>query len=450
VGLVRWLLTKDPDRPAKVKDAEAAIRGYLRKHEGQATGGPSSRASRRASPRRPPRGCSKEAAASRLVVPSPYFLNRGFSPRALEEFGVGDHRSGDPKDPFYRRAGVVEHGGDGERVVGGTGRSVFERCAACRVFHDPAEGCPEAKWRPLPRFAKWWHNRGLEISAALYNWHRAKLNLQACGGVVLVVEGPGCVWRLHEAGVFNAVATFGAELHAAQEALLAAAGARHVVLLYDRDEAGSAGAGKAAKGGSWTYRREMPAHDVGSLSVEQVRHWLLPAVEEALGFSVLGPRRARLAPQIDAPPPRPAEEPEAGLGAPACDDEPLHGFDEAAAAIDACDTVVLVEDAAVAARLRRAGVPNAVALGGLTLTARQERQLSGLAFGAVLLLPAEAAEYLSGRLPQPYVYRAELPGDLARATDEELVAAVTASDGWCDEPRPSGDVGKMSVEEAVR
>ncbi len=62
---------------------------------------------------------------------------------------------------------------------------------------------------------------------------------------LILVEGCFSVFRLMQADIPGAVASFGASLSDAQAALLLASG-RSVILMYDGDEAGYAGMRKAA------------------------------------------------------------------------------------------------------------------------------------------------------------------------------------------------------------
>jgi DNA primase len=80
--------------------------------------------------------------------------------------------------------------------------------------------------------------KGFRKELVLFNYHRAK-GLAAEQGLVLV-EGFFSVFKLHETGIHNAVAAMGCEVSEHQLELLATA--KDVVVLFDGDEAGRAGA----------------------------------------------------------------------------------------------------------------------------------------------------------------------------------------------------------------
>ena len=97
---------------------------------------------------------------------------------------------------------------------------------------------------------------GFHKSAELYGQDRLWLEPEAAAqiqatGAILLTEGPMDVAMAHEAGLLNAVASFGSALSDAQAAKLAAMAQQHgverIVIAYDRDEAGAMGAAKAAE-----------------------------------------------------------------------------------------------------------------------------------------------------------------------------------------------------------
>ena len=51
---------------------------------------------------------------------------------------------------------------------------------------------------------KWLHSKGFKKSSYLYGYNVAKDDIMKKGTIVLV-EGQGDVWRMHEAGVTNTV-----------------------------------------------------------------------------------------------------------------------------------------------------------------------------------------------------------------------------------------------------
>lgn len=93
----------------------------------------------------------------------------------------------------------------------------------------------------IKELGKYKFPKGFKKELVLYNFHRAKEH-QAEHGLILV-EGFFSVVKLYEAGLPNVVASMGCELSDQQVRLLR--DAKDVVLLYDGNDAGYAGAVKA-------------------------------------------------------------------------------------------------------------------------------------------------------------------------------------------------------------
>jgi DNA primase len=117
-----------------------------------------------------------------------------------------------------------------------------------------------------------WRNFGLPRESVLYNFTAARQAI-AEEGCAHLVEGPGCVWRLWEAGIRTAVASFGCVLTDEQQVLLEISGASRLVVLYDPDRGGRKGREAIRDRLGRLFRLEMPeiSSDVGSMSVEEAR-----------------------------------------------------------------------------------------------------------------------------------------------------------------------------------
>lgn len=203
--------------------------------------------------------CSRESLAS--LAESRYFASRGFSPSVLRHFSVGDCLA--PGRPMTNRAVVPIFWR--EEVVGLTGRSFYDCCPLCGRWHLPGD-CPSQKVGLHPKWLHW--PPGLCTGHLLYNADAALPH-----DSVLLVEGPGCVWKLAEAGVL-AVATFGANVSDAQQILLETAGCRVAYCGFDNDEAGEAGFRRAQE----DMRRVCsvvrvcpPAHDWAESPLGEIR-----------------------------------------------------------------------------------------------------------------------------------------------------------------------------------
>jgi hypothetical protein len=123
-----------------------------------------------------------------------YYQQRGFNPQTLEYFGVRECLT---MGRYFNRAIIPIHDEHGD-LVGVSGRWMGD------FKEDGVE--------------KFSHTPGMVKSKILYNLHRAK-RYAGCG-YVFVVESPGCVWGLHEIGVYNAAAILGVNMSNDQAKLI--------------------------------------------------------------------------------------------------------------------------------------------------------------------------------------------------------------------------------------
>lgn len=173
-----------------------------------------------------------------LIIPSQYFIDRGFNQQILDKYDVGLCTK--PDKEMYNRAVAPIYDIDYKYMVGCTGRSIFNKCDLCNCYHETNLNCPseETRWK----FPKWKHNFQFKSQYHLYNIWFAKSKILETTKVILV-ESPGNIWRLEESGIHNAVALFGANLSDRQKMLLDGSGAMTIITIMDNDEAGQ----KAAK-----------------------------------------------------------------------------------------------------------------------------------------------------------------------------------------------------------
>lgn len=218
-------------------------------------------------------GASPREVAQRLRIPSPYFLDRGFRAETLEAFMVGEPREPNPSSVLYRRAIAPVLCPAGKVVLGYSGRSLNEQCPSCSVWHEPGE-CPPEEHRGHGRFAKWYHHQ-FPKREVLYGLHLATDAIKDRDEVILV-EGPGKVWRMHEAGYPNSVACFGVSLADPQQALLESLPAGRVTLLLDPNAAGAAGAETIKKqlGRSFRARALVPPDDPADMEAGALKDFM--------------------------------------------------------------------------------------------------------------------------------------------------------------------------------
>lgn len=214
-----------------------------------------------------------------LQIPSQYFLNRGFSKDILIKYDVGDCY--DTSKEMSNRAVVPVYDNNITGMVGCTGRSVFDRCDQCKSFHSTDEGCPDNN--NIWKHSKWKHNKNFKTQDYLYNyWFAEKYILDT--KTVIVVESPGNVWRLEEAGIHNAVAMFGSSLHQKQKMLLDTSGAMNIITIMDNDSAGKEAALQIENkcGRIYNIKHITPLYnDIAEMTAQEVIDHIIPQINES-------------------------------------------------------------------------------------------------------------------------------------------------------------------------
>lgn len=220
---------------------------------------------------------TRDIARKTLEIPSAYFIHRGFTANILDKYDVG--LCDNPNKEMYKRAVAPIYDNDYKHIVGCTGRSIYSQCGLCKTYHSDKENCPsdETKWK----FPKWKHNSDFRSQNYLYNFWFAKEYIKNNHTVVLV-ESPGNVWRLEEAGIHNSVAMFGSSLSDRQKICLDASGAMNLVILTDNDDAGRMAAEKIKQKCQNTYRIYTPTitkPDIAEMTVDEINETLKPMIE---------------------------------------------------------------------------------------------------------------------------------------------------------------------------
>lgn len=216
---------------------------------------------------------TRESYRERVQVPAPYYEKRGFSSEVLDEYDVGFCNNS--SKPMYQRSVVPIYDNEYKYIVGCTGRSIFEKCSECNNYHNPQNKCRH--------FPKWLHSKGFQKEKWLYNYWKAKASILDTG-VAIIVESPGNVWRLAEAGITNVVAIFGTAFNNGQKHLLDQSGALSLVCLMDNDEAGQKAAKKIEERCGRLYRLYFPrfdANDVADLNVDKITSDIKPWIDKA-------------------------------------------------------------------------------------------------------------------------------------------------------------------------
>ena len=210
-----------------------------------------------------------------VEIPSQYYLKRGYSIEVLDKYDVGTCKK---RGKFlYNRAVVPIYNEDYEYILGFTGRSIFPMCGECKNYHNPDKECSI--------FPKWKHTAGFNKQNCLYNYWYAKQSILE-SSVIILVESPGNVWRLEEAGINNSVAIFGTVLNDNQKKLIDESGAMSIVCLLDNDEAGQKGMQKIQDQCSKMYRLYFPnidTNDIGDMQIDKVTSDIKPLITKVEG-----------------------------------------------------------------------------------------------------------------------------------------------------------------------
>lgn len=218
--------------------------------------------------------------AKTLSIPSNYFLNRGFSREILQKYDIGDCLTIGKE--MNGRAVVPVYDNDYEFMVGCSGRSIYDRCGLCNSYHSGSEKCPseDNAWK----YSKWKHSYGFKSQEHLYNFWFAKKHIKN-SGLAIIVESPGNVWRLEEAGIHNSVALFGSSLGDKQKMLLDISGAMNLITIMDNDEAGRKAAEQIKNKCNRIYNIkniEIDKDDIACMSIADINDQITPLIKAYL------------------------------------------------------------------------------------------------------------------------------------------------------------------------
>ncbi len=167
------------------------------------------------------------------LTPSVYFKNRGYSDAVIAEFGCGGE--------WHRKNTYGE-----DRVIVPVHDPIDGYLIAftCRLLDDDQIKTWRPKWCHALNFAdirKRSSERDDEerfhASSVLYSLHRASQNMNVSKAII-IVEGPGDVMRLWDAGLKNAVAVLGTGFSKHHRTLLHKLGCNKVICAFDSDQPG--------------------------------------------------------------------------------------------------------------------------------------------------------------------------------------------------------------------
>lgn len=162
------------------------------------------------------------------IIPSKYFLNRGYDGKILTDYEVGDCVRG----IFANRAIVPIRYINGE-YLGFSARIHWPKCKTCGYHHSRYETCISDSYEFNFMHKKWYHSKGLQKSRVLYGMNKIPAGTKK----IALVEGPGCVWKLAEHNI-PAIACLGKDFNNERVNILKDFGIEKILFAPDNDEAG--------------------------------------------------------------------------------------------------------------------------------------------------------------------------------------------------------------------
>ena len=212
----------------------------------------------------------KEDIRSRLLTPSSYYINRGFTPEILTKYNVGTCL--DKTKEMFMRVVFPLLDETGQYLIGCAGRSVNEKCPQCNLFHYKENECPIHPLKYL-YFSKWKNSKNFIASKHFFNLWNSKDWINQSETVVLL-EGPSDLLRLEEANIHNGLSLFGCNLSDSQQVILEQLNCKNLILSLDNDKAGESAIEKIVKKLERTYniyKMKFSGKDIGELSIEEIQ-----------------------------------------------------------------------------------------------------------------------------------------------------------------------------------
>lgn len=215
-----------------------------------------------------------------LQIPAQYYIDRGYSAEVLDKYDVGLCTK--PDREMSNRVVVPIYDQNHTHMIGCSGRTIYDKCSKCSCFHNPDSECPPDHKQYL--YSKWKHSNNFKSQHTLYNIWYANPHIKQMNSIILV-ESPGNVWRLEEAGLHNSVAIFGCSLSDRQKMIIDASGAMSMIILTDNDEPGRKAAQQIAVKCQNTYKVYIPnfsGNDIGDMSVHEINTEIKPLIEKLI------------------------------------------------------------------------------------------------------------------------------------------------------------------------
>lgn len=166
----------------------------------------------------------------------PFYLRRGYSKETLTKYDL--FICSNRVSPFYGRVVVPVYNDEHTSAIGLLGRSLHTKCEECEMYHAKNKPCPTTSYEKA-KSSKWINSKGFARNSSLFNFWFAKDEINRTGKVILV-ESPGNVMKLAQAGIINAVGIFGTELSKKQIEKIKGTKAKQIYMGLDNDKGGLA------------------------------------------------------------------------------------------------------------------------------------------------------------------------------------------------------------------
>lgn len=177
-----------------------------------------------------------------LIFDDFYFTSRGYTKEIIEKYFIC--KDNKKRNSFPDRCFFPTLDENGEYILGWSGRSIYNECYICNLYHDNKIRCPENSNNK--NYAKWLHSYNFRKQLCLYNYNNAKSYIKN-ESVAIICESPSDVWMYEQHGIHNSVAVFGCSISKYQKLLLQKTGCLTLILNFDNDDAGKRATERAIK-----------------------------------------------------------------------------------------------------------------------------------------------------------------------------------------------------------
>lgn len=201
----------------------------------------------------------------------PYLLRRGYKKETIAHYKC--FVCNKKESMMYGRVVFPIFDDEYENCIGYVGRSLFDKCEICGMYHSSTKTCPSCTYEMI-RSEKWINSSGLSRNSLLFNYWFAKKEIERKKEIILV-ESQNCVMRLYEAEILNSVGIFGIELNQKQLDKIISSGAERVYIAMNGngDKAGMIAAEKIKQKITSIDTTIINLHkkDFGEMSVDEIR-----------------------------------------------------------------------------------------------------------------------------------------------------------------------------------